>query len=471
MTNKNQNMAIPLHDYQIYCKNRLLHQACFGLFLKPGLGKTSIVLEALYELNPTNHVLVIAPLPIARCTWPEEIEKWELPFRWKSLIVNEKGKKLTAKKREEIYEAIPNEPPTIYFINQELVASLTKRFPKENWPFRIVIIDESQSFKNYKAIRFKQLQSVRPYIQRMILMTGSPDPNGLMDLWSQIWLLDMGQRLGKNITTYRETYFLPGLIANGYPVTWRLRDGSDTIIYNKIQDIVISMKNDFLKLPDLTFHDAIVKMDDTSYTKYKKLVKTNVLALNDDCVVEASNAAVLQGKLSQMASGALYTDTDHHEFIKLHECKLEMCEYLIRNTDDNILLAYYFQSDLVMLKEYFDHTDIPYEVFDGTPEMLAKWNARQIKVLLIQPASYSRGLNFQKGGATLIWYTLQWSLEIYEQTNARIYRQGQQQPCIIHHIITKDTVDEKILKALKQKDITQNALIEAVKVVIDKISK
>lgn len=430
---------------------------------------TLVTLDAIYDINPNYHVLVIAPKTIARCTWNDEIRKWGYPFRTKSLIVNKKGKQLSKKKREEIYAEIPHSPTTMYFINREMLVDLVKHFPKEKWPFGMVIIDESQSFKSYKSERFKALKTVRPYIFRLVELTGSPAPNGPMDLWSQLYLLDLGQRLGPNITKYRDLYFLPGLIANGYPVTWRPRPGSEDAIYDKISDIVISMKNKQLKLPPVTYHNMNGEMNESEYKQYHTLLKEFVLDLPDGNYVEATNAAVLQGKLSQIASGAIYKAIGSHEYEVIHTVKLELCEYIVNNTDDNILIAYYFQSDKQMILDYFKEKKLECKCFDGSPDMLHEWNAGKIKTMLIQPGSAGFGLNLQDGGATLIWYTLPWSLEQYEQTNARIYRQGQTKPVMIHHLIMKNTVDTKILKALEKKDLSQSALIDAVEAVINDI--
>ena len=462
----NVKMKIPLHDYQNFAKNFVMTHPYCGLFLKMGLGKTGIVLEALWELNPAEHVLIIAPKTIAKCTWVNEIKKWQIGVRTKSLIVNQRGKQLTKKKREAIFDEILNDPPTVYFINRELVTTLVKRFPGNKWPFRTVIIDESQSFKSYSSERFKAMKKVRPFISRLILLTGSPTPKGLEDLWSQIWLLDMGMRLGPNITTYRDTYFRPGLIVNGYPVTYIPKYGAEDQIYHRISDLVISMKNKYIQLPPLTFNPIYIDMEQDEIDMYKELMKTNVLELEDGQEIEAVNAAVLSAKLSQMASGAIYTNAKKHEYTIIHKHKLEVCEYILNNTPDNVLIAYHFQSDRDMLIKYLTEIGLTPTVFDGSPEMELAWNRKEIPILLLQPASCGFGLNLQDGGSTLIWYTLPWSLEEYEQTNARIYRQGQQNPVIIHQLMTNHTIDTKILKALEQKDLSQSRLIDAVEATI-----
>lgn len=485
------NMLIPLHPYQVFAKEFAKINPFCGLFLTMGLGKTSIILETLYELNPNTHVLIIAPKNIAKITWQNEIKKWNMPFRIQSLIVDKKGKELPKEKRNKIYDSIPtNKNGTMYFINRELIPDLVKRFPENKWQFGVVIIDESQSFKSHKAVRFKSLASVRPYIQRLILLTGSPAPKGVMDLWSQIYLLDLGQRLGKNITTYRRTYFDEGLKVNDQPVSYNPKqvminnqtgkpilnkDGTimsaEELIYNKIKDIVISMKNNYLKLPPLTFNNITIEMEDDEYKIYKHFMKTNVLKLDDGTEIEAANAAVLKSKLSQMASGAIYTDPSTHEYEVIHEHKLEMCEYIINNTDTPVIIAYFFRSDLLMLQNYLKKVNINAKVFDGTLQMEKDWNNKKIPVMLIQPASCGFGLNFQQGGHTLIWYTIPWSLEQYEQTNARIYRQGQTEPVIIHHLLMKKTIDKEILDRINKKDLSQKALLDAVEATINEYRK
>ena len=463
-------MKIPLHDYQIYAKDFVLQHPYCGLFLKMGLGKTSIVLEALWELNPTEHVLVVAPKTIARCTWVNEIEKWQMPFRTQSLVVNERGKQLTRKKRDEIYDSIPSAPPTVYFINREMLNDLYKRFPstkKSNiWPFRTIIIDESQSFKSYNSVRFKTMKKIRPWVSRIVLLTGSPAPKSLEDLWAQIWILDMGRRLETTITKYRERYFNPGIIVNNYPVSWKPKWGAEDEIYDKISDIVISMKNKYIQLPPLTFNPVTVTMDDEAQARYQTLMKESVLEINGE-TIEAVNAAVLSAKLSQMASGAIYTNAKTVTYETIHTSKAEMCEYIINNTPDNVIIAYHFKSDREMIINHLNSVGITAVDFDGSPEMERAWNEKKIPVLLLQPASCGHGLNLQEGGHTLIWYTLPWSLEHYEQTNARIYRQGQTEPVIIHQLLTKGTIDTRILKALRLKDMSQERLIAAVEATIN----
>ena len=431
---------------------------------------TSIVLESLWEMNPTHHVLIIAPKNIARCTWVNEIKKWDMNIRTQSLVVNERGKQLTKKKREEIYASIPSSPPTVYFINREMLVQLEKAFPasKNKWCFPTVIIDESQSFKSYNSERFKVMKKIRPYLQRLILLTGSPQPKGIEDLWPQIYMLDMGQRLGPNISRFRDVYCNPGFIKGptGYPINWTPKYGAEQEIYRKISDIVISMKNKYIQLPPITFNNMYAEMDPDEYKRYKQFMKTSVLELTNGEEIEAANAAVLSAKLSQMASGSIYTDARTHTYELIHTHKLELCEYIINNTNGNVIIAYHFQSEKDMLLKYLNEHDIPTIEFDGSPELESKWNQKQIKCMILQPASCGFGLNLQHGGSTLIWYTLPWSLEHYEQTNARIYRQGQTEPVIIHQLMTKDTIDTRILEAIAKKDLSQQRLINAVEATI-----
>ena len=450
----------PMHNYQKYAMNFIITHPYCGLFLEMGMGKTYTTLMALCNLNLKSHVLVIAPKNIARSTWIDEIEKWQIPFRTKSLIVKPNGKNFTKKERLAIYQQVLNDPPTVYFINRELIPDLVGNLPV--WPFPNVVIDESQSFKTYNSKRFKALKSIRPFVERMILLTGTPTPNGLMDLWSQIYLLDQGYRLGNFITRFREQYFYPTLYVQGHPVGWELKSGAESEIYRRISDIVISMKNTKLQLPELTMNDVYVHMDESEMKLYQRMKKDQVLTFDKVGDVTAVNAAVLAAKLSQMASGALYTD-EKRNFKIIHKKKLEQVAYILRNLDSPAIIAYHFQSDLIMLENYLKDVGIDAYRFDGSPEMIHTWNEGKIPVMLLQPASAGHGLNLQQGGHTLIWYTMPWSLEEYLQCNARLYRQGQSEHTVIHHILCKGTIDERIHNILQKKDASQSALIEAVK--------
>lgn len=456
----------PMHDYQKYAMNFIMTHPYCGLFLEMGMGKTYTTLMALYNLNPNGHVLVIAPKNIARSTWIDEIEKWQMPLRTKSLIVKPNGKAFTKKERLEVYQQVFKDPPTVYFINRELIADLITNMPVKKrmiqWPFQNIIIDESQSFKTYKAKRFKALKKIRPAVKRMILLSGTPTPNGIIDLWSQIYLLDQGQRLGTSITRFREKYFDPTIYIQGRPVDWRPKWGAEEEIYRLISDIVISMKNTKLQLPELTMNDVYVHMDESEMKLYTQMKKDQVLTFDNIGDVTAVNAAVLVAKLSQMASGALYID-DKHNFKVIHKKKLEQVAYILRNLDSPAIVAYHFRSDLAMLETYLNTLGIDARRFDGSPQMIHSWNRGEIPVMLLQPASAGHGLNLQQGGHTLIWYTVPWSLEEYLQCNARLYRQGQSEHTVIHHILCQGTIDKQIRRALEKKDASQSALMEAVK--------
>lgn len=496
-------LNIPFHAYQLYAKQFMLSHPYCGMFLDCGLGKTLITLAALFELNPNGHVLIIAPKNIARSTWIDERDKWKIPIRIKSLLVNDKGKDLKAKDRHQLYKNVLNEPPTVWLINVEKIPDLIKNLPvNENgqrvWAFPIVVIDESHTFKTYNSSRFEAMKKIRPCIQRVIELTGTPTPKDLQDLWSQIYLLDQGARLGMNITQYRNTFFKAGKIINNHPVDWMPLPGAEQEIYRRISDIVISMKNTQIKLPDIIYNDINVYMTEEESATYKEFVKTKVLDVNvkdinnkeqsnkntdnteqtdeenETLSITAANAGVLSMRLSQMASGAIYVDKKHN-YALIHEHKAEHCEYIIENTDSPVTIAYHFQSDADIILKYFEKrrkekkSDITPVIFDGSPEMKKEWNEGKIRVMLLQPASNGRGLNLQDGGHTLIWYTIPWSLEEYTQTINRFYRQGQKHTVVVHHLLAHGTIDNKILSAVHKKDMSQEALLEAVRVTVENI--
>ena len=463
------DLNIQLHAYQQQALAFIKQNPYSALFLDMGCGKTLITLTMLYDINPHGNVLIVAPINIARSTWFDEIKKWGFPFNTKSLIVDDAGKKLSRDKRLKAYahviEDAKNNHHAIYFINRELIPDLVNNC--QPWPFPIVIIDESQSFKSPSSKRFKALKKVRPQIERLVELTGTPAPNGPLDLWSQINLLDQGRRLGTTITNYRDTYFYPTILVYGKPVSWRPKQGAEDVIYNSIKDIAMSLKNTNLALPKCTMNYINVYMDPDEKAKYDKLKQDSVLPVSttdtaaDTSYIIAQSAAILQIKLSQMASGTIYIDTDHN-YINIHDKKLEQTDYILRNTDSPVIVAYHFRSDKERLMDYLTKAGHQPQIFDGSPDMVHAWNAGAIPVMLLQPASAAHGLNLQAGGHTLIWYTLSWSLEEYLQTNARIYRQGQTNPVMIHHLICADTIDPKIIRALKNKDTSQQALLEAV---------
>ena len=465
-----------LHDYQEKAADfAITHPKC-GLFLDLGLGKTLTtlaVLERVYTQEP-GHILVIAPKSIAKATWSAEIEKWGINIPYKSFIVNEKGKKLSKKKRLEAYqEAVNNPVKTIYFINREMLCDLIENSPHNGrtiiWAFQTIVIDELQSFKSPDSKRFKALKAVMPAVNRFIGLTGTPTPNGIEDIWSQIYLMDGGERLGKNITAFRTAFMRPGYRnAQGIICSWNPAPGAEDIIYRLISDIVISMKNTQLKLPPVAFIDDWVYMSDDEMKLYKQFVKNEVFKFAPNEIATAANAAVMSAKLQQLASGAIYTVDEKNvstgDYHAVHSQKLERLRYIRENSDDNILISYFFKSDADMIMKYFSENNMPCELFDSSKadEYIKRWNNNEIPTLLIQPSSAGFGLNFQYGGHTLVWYTLPFNLENYLQTIGRVYRQGQDKTVYIHRIMTADTIDKQVLSALVEKDMEMKKLLNAV---------
>lgn len=472
-----KRMNATLHSYQNDAVDfAVTHPKC-GLFLDLGLGKTLIslaVLERLYNYE-TGHILIIAPKAIAKATWADEIEKWGVNIPHKSLIVNDKGKKLSKEKRLKAYaEVLTNPIRTIYFINRELLKDLIDNCPINDkkqliWAFQTIVIDELQGFKSCKSERFKSIKTILPAVNRFIGLTGTPITNSIDDIWSQIFMMDEGLRLGKNITAFRSMYMHPGYTnQQGIVCNWLPNDGAEDIIYQNISDIVISMKNTNLKLPPIAFIDDYVHMSPDELKLYKRFVETAVLEFQDGTMATAANAAVLSAKLQQIASGSIYTiDEDGNPtgtFDTIHEQKLERLLYIRENSDDNLLVAYYFKSDAAMIMAYFAERGIPCEIFNSnkSDEYLRRWNAGEIPMLLIQPASAGFGLNFQYGGHTLVWYTLSFNLEHYLQTIGRVYRQGQTQTVYVHRLMTHKTIDSHVLHALIGKNDDMQRLLDAV---------
>ena len=471
-------MNATLHDYQQKAVDfAVTHPKC-GLFLDLGLGKTLIslaVLEKVYQ-QETGHILIVAPKSIAKATWSAEIEKWGIDIPYKSFIVNEKGKKLSKQKRLEAYaEAYNNPVRTIYFINREMLSDLIENAPHNGrtilWTFQTIVIDELQSFKSSDSKRFKSLKTVMPAVNRFIGLTGTPTPNGIDDIWSQIFLMDGGERLGKNITAFRSTFMHPGYRnPQGIICSWLPNPGADDIIYKLISDIVISMKNTALKLPPVAFIDDFVQMTPEERKLYKQFVNDAVLTFAPGEIATAKNAAVMSAKLQQLASGAIYTvnekgvSTGH--YTPIHSQKLERLQYIRENSDDNILVVYHFKSDADMIMNYFKGINQHCEIFDSdrAADFIRRWDAGEIKTLLIQPASAGFGLNFQHGGHTLVWYTLPFNLESYLQTIGRVYRQGQTKTVYIHRIMTDKTIDTQVLNALTNKNIEMKKLLDAVEI-------
>ncbi|WP_086349925.1 DEAD/DEAH box helicase [Candidatus Enterococcus clewellii] len=445
-------MKAVLHRYQDYSKDWILDHPYCALLLDMGLGKTLSSLSAIVELLTTfeiiENVLVIAPLSVAEKTWTDEIEKWDhLQYLTTSKILGSEKQRL---------EAL-NKKADVYLINRENVVWLVEHFGRK-WPFKTVIIDELSSFKSSSSKRFKALRKVRPFMKQVIGLTGTPSPNSLIDLWAQIYLLDQGQRLGKTITEYRNRYFVPAQ-KNGHVVySWQLIPGAEEQIYEKISDICISMKaKDFLKLPPRTDNIVEVELSEESKRKYKELERHYVLELADSDVV-ASNAATLSNKLLQLSNGCIYDE--NNEAQEIHTEKLEALERIMEDAQGQpVLIFYQYKHDLARIQQRFKQV----KVLDVKAGDIQKWNAGKLPMLLAHPQSAGHGLNLQQGGHIIVWFGLTWSLEYYQQANARLDRQGQQDPVIIHHLVTKGTIDEQVIQALKNKETGQEALMAAVK--------
>lgn len=444
------------HRYQEHAINFIKSKPVSAILLDMGLGKTVITLTALFDLLfdsfDIHKILIVSPLRVAKDTWPKEIQKWDhLKTLKYSVVVGSEKERMTA-----LYT-----PADIYIINRE---NLQWLIDESGLPFNYdtVVIDELSSFKNGKAKRFKALLKVRPFVKRIIALTGTPASNGLMDLWAEFKVLDMGKRLGRFISNYRDAYFLPDKRNGQVIFSYKPLPGAEEKIYKQISDITISMKaNEYIKMPDLVSSECRVYLSEKEQEKYDELKAELVLNLPDGEITVA-NAATLCGKLSQMANGAIYSDDT--KTISIHDRKLDALEDIIEAANGkSILVAYWFKHDFERIKKRLDELKVVYEKLD-TEESIDNWNAGKVSVGLIHPASAGHGLNLQEGGSTLVWFGLTWSLELYQQTNARLYRQGQNsKTVIIQHIITAGTIDEQILKALTNKDKTQSALIDAVK--------
>ena len=444
-----------LHFYQKYSIEFIKNHRNSAILLDCGCGKTIITLTSVNDLMfdsfDVHKVLVICPLRVGQ-VWKSEVSNWEhLKDLRMSVAIGSEKERISAL----------NEKADIYIINRENIQWLVEKSGIA-FDFDMVVIDELSSFKNHQAKRFKALMKVRPYIKRVVGLTGTPSSNGLMDLYAEFKLIDMGERLGRFIGKYRDTYFRPdkrnGAIVYSYKP---LPDAEDTI-YEKISDITISMKAaEHLKMPELISTRYTVSMNEREREKYENMKKELVVSLESE-EITAANAASLSGKLLQMANGAIYTDDK--KVVGVHEKKLDALEDIIESMNGrSLLVAYWFKHDYERISERLLKIKIPFSKLD-TEESIQKWNNGEIPVALIHPASAGHGLNLQSGGSALCWFGLTWSLELYQQTNARLWRQGQKSSTVvIQHIITAGTIDEDVIKALEDKNTVQNALIEAVK--------
>ncbi len=443
-------MRYEAHDYQKYATDFILTHPIAAVFLEMGLGKSVITLTALFDLILDQFlirkVLVIAPLRVARDTWPSEIRKWDhLSGLTYSVAVGNESERRTALMRTA----------DIYIINRENVDWL---ITKSGIPFDfdMVVIDELSSFKSHQAKRFKSLLKARPSVKRIVGLTGTPSSNGLMDLWAEFRLLDLGQRLGRYISHYRAAYFMPDKRNAEVIFSYKPLPGAENAIYQRISDVTISMKScDYLKLPECVTNEVPVVMNDKEMAVYDRFREDMVTKIKDK-EIDAANAAVLSGKLLQMANGAVYDE--EKVSCHIHDRKLDALEDLIEGANGKpVLIAYWYQHDAERIRARFPVREIK------TSQDIEDWNAGKISAAIIHPASAGHGLNLQAGGSTFIWFGLTWSLELYQQTNARLHRQGQKDTVIIHHIIAKGTIDEDVMKALRKKEKTQDALINAVR--------
>lgn len=442
------------HDYQSRAIERILEQNSVGLFLDMGLGKTVITLtavdELIYDRFEIRKVLVIAPKRVAEDTWTREADKWDHLQDLKiSPVLGTVQQRLSALDADA----------DVYVIGRDNVVWLVELMQKrrKGWPFDMIVIDELSSFKNPQAKRFRALRKAVPCANRVVGLTGTPSPNGLIDLWAEIYLLDQGKRLGKTLGWYREEYFRPGM-RNGYTVyKWEPRRGAQQQIEKQISDICVSMSAaDYLELPERIDNVIPVRLGESERKQYETMEEDQLLQLGEDETVAALNAAAVMSKLLQIANGSVYAEGG--SVIRIHERKAEALEEIVDTAAEPVLVFYSYRHDLEAIRRRIPDA----RTLDG-PEDIAAWNRGEIRVLLAHPASVGYGLNLQEGGHVIVWYGLTWSLELYQQANARLYRQGQEKPVIIHHLIAEGTVDEQVMRALQAKDTSQAALMAALK--------
>lgn len=438
------------HSYQEYAIKFIESHPISALFLDMGLGKTSITLSAvnnlLFDSFEIHKVLTICPLRVAKNTWCDEIKKWDQLNNIKySIVVGTEKERISAL----------NEKADIYIINRENVDWLVNKSGYK-FDFDMVVIDELSSFKNHQSKRFKSLMKIRPKVKRIVGLTGTPSSNGLMDLFAEFKVLDLGERLGYFIGQYRNTYFKPDKTNGAIVYSYKPLPNAEDSIYERISDITVSMKaSEYLKMPELVISNYQVEMSEDEKKQYDEM-KKNLICEIKDGEITVSNAGSLSNKLSQFANGAVYDDEQN--IVEIHSRKLDALEDIIESMNGKpLLVAYWYKHDLQRIKKRFDVREIK------TGKDIADWNKGKIPVALIHPASAGHGLNLQQGGSTLVWFGLTWSLELYQQTNGRLYRQGQKNTVVIQHIVTKESIDEQILKALERKNKTQEDLIEAVK--------
>lgn len=459
-------MIFKPHTYQQHCIDKVIETAKLGLFLDMGLGKTVTTLTAIRQLKydrfEVRKVLVIAPKKVAEGTWTREKDKWEhTKILRVSPVLGSQAKRIRAL----------NTPADIYIINRENVCWLVDYY-RNDWPFDMVVIDESSSFKSHTAKRFKALASISSRITRLVELTGTPSPNGLDDLWSQVFLLDGGERLGKRYTQFRERYFEPGRRgADGMVYDYKAKLGSEQSILERISDICISMKSeDYLQLPDIVYHTVPVVLDPKAMKAYREMERKMVLELpEDEEEISVTSAAALSNKLLQLANGAMYDDD--HQAHEIHGCKLEAFTELIESLQGKPVLVFYnFRHDWERIRKALEKMKLRIRELKK-PQDEDDWNAGKIDILLAHPASAAYGLNLQQGGNHVIWFGLTWNYELYVQANKRLHRQGQTEKVIIHHLVSTGTRDEDVMQALEKKDNVQNWVMESLKARIKAIKE
>ena len=443
------------HEYQRYCIGRILDTPFIGLYLDMGLGKTVITLtaanELIYNRFAVRRVLIIAPKKVAEATWSTEAAKWEhLKHLRFSLILGSEKQRIRA----------AHTPADIYVINRENVVWLAD-FLRNSWFFDMVVIDESSSFKNHRAKRFKSLTWIRPHVSRIVELTGTPAPNSLADLWAQLYLLDEGKRLGRNITAFRDSFFRANT-HGGHFTTYEINEGAAAEIQRRISDICISMKSeDYLQLPDLVYDVVPVRLDAKAQKAYDEMEREMLLTI-DENVIDAGSAAALSNKLLQLCNGAVYTEPD--KWLPLHDCKIEAFTELIERLNGQPALVFYnFRHDLERLTAALTKAKKRVRALKTAADA-ELWNRRELDVLLAHPASCAYGLNLQAGGNHVIWFGLNWSLELFQQANKRLHRQGQTAAVFVHELAVQNSRDTDVIAALQDKDATQDALIESLKV-------
>lgn len=443
-----------LHEFQNYGVDFIINKPISALMLECGLGKTITTLTAvsdlMYDYFEISKVLIIAPLRVALTVWKQECDKWEqLKYLRCAIAIG------SVSEREKALQSDAD----IYIINRENVEWLVKNYP---FDFDMVVVDELSSFKSHQSKRFRALRKVRPKLDRIVGLTGTPAPNGLMDLWAEINLLDMGERLGRYITRYRDEYFKPDKRNGAIVYSYKPLPDAEERIYEKISDICVSMKAaDYLEMPERVDNIVEVGMSDKETAMYKRLEREMLLPFADGDI-DAVNAASLSNKLLQLANGAVYDENG--KVREIHSRKLDALEDLIEAANGKPVLVYYsYKHDRDRISERFNAREIKDD------KDISEWNAGKIQLAIAHPASCGHGLNLQSGGNTIVWFGLTWSLELYQQANARLYRQGQKNTVVVHHIITKGTVDEKVMTALKNKDIGQASLMEAIKARMEEV--